>query len=190
VFDYKGKKIAAVRIEGIGAPHAVTVLEELIALGAKYFIALGYAGGLQRVNKPGDLILVTKAIRDEGTSYHYATPSKYSYSSKELNAALKKTIKQNSQQFFEGGAWTTDAPYKETIPEIKIYKKEGTLAVEMEASALFTVAKYRKAHFSQLLTLSDILSEKEWIPKFHAGAIRKAFKQMVQIAIDSFAQLK
>lgn len=188
-FEYKNKRIGAIQIPGIGAPHIITVVEELIALGAKYFIALGYAGGLQKHAKPGSLILASKAIRDEGTSYHYGKPSKYSYPSSMMNDLLEISLRTNKLNYIKGPTWTTDAPYRETIVELKQFKKEGVLTVEMEASALFAVAECRKVHLSVLLTISDTLTEKKWMPKFHAEEIKQAFKKMIQVAADAFGKI-
>ena len=75
-------KIAIIGKFGIGAPVVATLLEELIAFGVKRFISIGTAGTLQKHLDIGELIVCEKAIRDEGTSYHYLKASKYAYASK------------------------------------------------------------------------------------------------------------
>lgn len=124
------KKIAVIGNFGIGAPIAVSILEELIAFGVKKFISIGTAGTLQKNIKIGDLIICDKAIRDEGTSYHYLKPSKYSYASKKVVNKMKAIFKKFDQKYFIGTSWTTDAPYRETIAEAKQYQKEGVLQLK------------------------------------------------------------
>lgn len=152
---------------GIGAPIAVTVLEELIAHGIKEFISVGTAGTLQDSCEIGDIIVCDKAIRDEGTSYHYIEASKYAYPSKRLVQQLEEALQVAGQTYRLGASWTIDAPYRETIEEAKSYQKEGVLTVEMEASALFAVAQVRGVDLASIFTISDSLAELKWNPQFH-----------------------
>lgn len=169
---------------GTGAPSSITVLEELIALGIKEFISVGTAGTIQKNINIGDIILCDKAIRDEGTSYHYCKPEKYSYSSEKLNKKIIKELKLLKEKFIIGTSWTTDAPYRETISEVKKYQKENVLTVEMEASALFTVAKIRKVNLSSLLTISDSLAGLKWNPNFSHSLTSDQKIKLVKIAIN------
>jgi len=123
--------IGLVRMTGIGAPNAVTVLEELIALGGKQFLNIGTSGGF---NSKG-IFVCNKALRDEGTSHHYLAQGDYIYPNKELTDKLKKTLTKENVSFFEGTTWTIDAPYRETKAEVEHYNKSGISTVEMEASA-------------------------------------------------------
>jgi len=114
-------KIGIKSISAIGAPAAAVVLEDLIAFGAKRFIAIGAAGTLNKHLKVGDLVLCDKAIRDEGTSSHYVKHSKYSYPSKKIFSKIKKLLDESNQKYFVGPSWTIDAFYRETIEEAKKY---------------------------------------------------------------------
>jgi uridine phosphorylase len=75
---------------------------------------------------------------------------------------IERTLKAHDVDYHRGGAWTTDAPYRETPRKVKKYFKEGCLAVEMEASALFSIAKYRKKHIGALLNAGDCVAGKKW----------------------------
>jgi len=174
------KDIGVVLMTGIGSPHATTVLEELIALGGKEFLNIGSAGGLQDFG----VFLCDKAIRDEGTSHHYSAHSKYSYPDKTLTEKLKKSIIKQGLKFQQGTTWTIDAPYRETKTEVKHYKKQGVKTVEMEASALFAVAKLRKVKIAAAFVVSDILGEDKWDPNFDARHVKQNLNKLMDAAID------
>jgi len=178
------ENIGFVKMAGIGSPHAVTMMEELIGLGAKYFINLGTAGGLQKEG----VFLCIKAIRDEGTSSHYLPHNKYSYPDEKLTKKLAESLSKNNVLFNEGVTWTIDAPYRETKKEIEHYSNEGVSTVEMEASALFAVAQIRKVKIASVFVVSDTLIKK-WKPKFHAMDVKKTQNKLVDSAIDCLNSL-
>jgi len=110
----------------------------------------------------GHVIVPTFAIRDEGTSYHYQPPSRSIEPTPDALEALLATLKRHDVPFETGGTWTTDAFYRETRAKVDRRVAEGCLAVEMEASALFAIARFRGVPIAQLLTTSDDLSGDEW----------------------------
>lgn len=167
-----------------GASAACGFLELLTAHGIKKFISVGIAGGLQDKSKAGDTVICQKAIRDEGTSYHYLPSSKYSYPCKKLTREIIGTAKKEKLDFYYGTSWTTDAPYRETTAEVKRYSAEKVLTVDMEASALFAVAKYRKAALSCVFTISDVVAEKNWKPKMFARQVNEGLKKIFHLALN------
>lgn len=162
-----GSDIAICRTIGVGAPVVGILLEELSAFGIKYFITIGTAGSLQKDLQLGSHIVCTRAIRDEGTSYHYMPSEKYSYPSKSLTEKMIEIAKQMNLNYYTGTSWTIDAPYRETIAELKYYRDEGVLTVEMEAAAIFAIAKFLNIEAGVILTISDYLTEESWEPHFH-----------------------
>lgn len=176
---YKIGDVGFVRLAGIGSPHAGTLLEELIAMGGKRFINLGTAGGLQEEG----VFVASKAIRDEGTSHHYQAHGKYAFPDKGLTAKLAKALTERGIEFKEAATWTIDAPYRETKAEIEQYRKEGVATVEMEASALFAIAKLRKVKIASAFVVSDVLGE-VWVPKFHKLNVNKELDKMVDASIS------
>jgi uridine phosphorylase len=168
---------------GIGAPVMAIAMEELIAMGVKKFLSVGEAGSLQKDLKVGDIIVCDRAIRDEGTSHHYIKPSKYAYPSKELTKRIIENLEKNGLKYSVGTTWTIDTPYRETIEEVKKYQKEGVLAVEMEASAIFAVAEHKKVQAGSILTVSDYLGELKWKPKFERtqGHLERIFQVSKEI---------
>lgn len=177
------KDIGFIKLTGIGAPNAASILEEVIALGGNEFINIGTAGGLHREG----IFLCKKAMRDEGTSHHYLKNGKFCYPNKELTERLRKAIESKNLEYFEGTSWTIDAPYRETKAEVERYSKMGIATVEMEASALFAVAEYRKIKIASAFVVSDLLGKK-WMPKFHRFDIRKAQNKLIDAAIECFSK--
>jgi uridine phosphorylase len=165
--DLFHKDVGVVSQFGFGAPSMTLLLELLIASGAKKFIIVGAAGALQENLNVGDTVLCQKAIRDEGVSYHYAPPSDFAFPDSTLCAQIRNHLEKNKRPFFEGATWTTDALYRETAVEISRYRTEGVLTVDMEASAFFTVARFRRAQAAALFAISDVLHEGDWRPEFH-----------------------
>ena len=151
---------------GIGAPSLAMTIEELMARGARRFVSVGFAGCLQPDLDVGTTVLCKRAIRDEGTSYHYTRASKYAYPSGPLTALLRRGLEAQGVRVRTGASWTVDAVYRETRAEVQMYQAEGVLTVEMEASALFSVARASGAEAAALFTISDILDETGWVPRF------------------------
>lgn len=181
---YKYNKIGIVKMNGIGSPHVVTVMEELIALGGKNFLNIGVAGGLYNEG----VFLCTKALRDEGTSYHYLPHGHFTYPNKYLSEILGENIKKQGLEFLKGTTWTIDAPYRETKREIERYSKRGVKTVEMEASALFAVAQYRKVKVAAAFVVSDVLNKK-WDPKFHKIDVRVTLNKLIDASINCLSKI-
>jgi uridine phosphorylase len=125
----------------VGAPFAVLIAEELFASGCRLLLSLTSSGQINPVGKPPYFVIIDRALRDEGTSYHYAAPSDYSDADPSLVALARDATATAGQQVFIGATWTTDAPFRETAEAIEAAKSEGILAVEMEAAALYAFAR-------------------------------------------------
>lgn len=130
----------------VGAPFAVLVAEELFASGCEALLSISSAGLIASDARPPLFVLIERALRDEGTSYHYAEPSEYGEANAELVALATSAVKAAGVRVIIGATWTTDAPFRETVEAIEAAKRRGILAVEMEAAALYTFAKARHAN--------------------------------------------
>jgi uridine phosphorylase len=147
---------------GIGAPLAVGLLEEAIALGCRKFIACGSAGVLDSTLECHRIVVPTSAVRDEGTSYHYLPPSREVAASPEAIAAIERTLTRHGIDYALGKTWTTDAFYRETRQRIARRRAEGCDMVEMEAASFFAVAQFRSVSFGQMLYSGDDCGGDEW----------------------------
>lgn len=159
--EVDGKRLAVFH-PGVGAPLAAGILEEVIALGCKKFIACGGAGVLEASIAVGHILIPISAIRDEGTSYHYLPPSREVSASPEGIAAIERILQAHSYDYLLTKTWTTDALYRETPAKVQLRKAEGCLAVEMEAAAFFAIAQFRGVQFAQILYGGDDLGSSEW----------------------------
>jgi uridine phosphorylase len=183
-----GNKVGVMNHFGVGAPAAVIALEELVAWGVKDFITIGTAGTLQDNVNIGDLAVCDRAIRDEGTSHHYLASSKYAFASRHLAEKIKKALESFGAEYFVGTSWTTDAIYRETKEEVKKYQQEKVLTVEMEAAALFSVAKFRKVNVAALFTISDLLAELEWKPDFYHDKLDESKRLLFKAAVKALCE--
>jgi purine-nucleoside phosphorylase len=151
----------------VGAPYAVMLLETLIAGGARRIIFLGWCGAVSDRVKIGDIILPTSVVIDEGTSKHYgADDSGHLSASFPLVSSISRTLKKNDIDFHPGAVWSTDAVFRETRQRVATYQQSGILAVDMETSALCSVAKFRGVDLGVILVVSDELSSLTWRPGF------------------------
>jgi uridine phosphorylase len=159
--EYQEKRLAFIH-PGVGGPMAAGILEDIIAHGCRKFIVCGGCGVLEKEIAVGHLIVVSGAIRDEGTSYHYLPPSREVTANPRGVAALETALKQKGLPYLTGKTWTTDAPYRETAAKVALRKNEGCLTVEMEAASFMAVAEFRKVILGQVLYGGDDLSGEEW----------------------------
>lgn len=147
---------------GGGSPMTVELAEEFAAMGVKRMILMTWGGTLQPELKPGDIIVVNQAIRDEGTSYHYLPPSKTIAADPHLVDQLVSAILARGGSCSVGTTWTTDAPYRETVDEIRQYQSEGVKTVEMESAGLFTIGQVRGIPTASVVVGMDSLANFRW----------------------------
>jgi uridine phosphorylase len=168
----------------IGAPLAVMTLEKLIALGAKKVYLFGWCGSMAESLSIGDLLIPTSARRGEGTSAYYVPDSQPS-PSLALTETLGHQLDSKSLAWSEGCVWSTDAPYREKKSYLKeLHEEYGVSAVDMEHSALCSVAFFRNIQFAALLLVSDEVWGKNWKP----GYSKQEFKTRSRMLIDIFIQ--
>lgn len=174
-FLCKGKTVSLICL-GFGAPTAVTMMEFLIACGVKRFIFFGSAGAIQPLPL-GSLVIASRAIREEGVSYHYLEPGYAVEGSGRVLSALERTCKALKVAYEIGSTWTIDAIFRETKDKVRKYKAEGILTVEMEAAALYAVAVFRKVEAGCLFYISDSLAELVWQPGFLMEEVRQGLQR-------------
>ncbi len=159
----------------IGAPYAVMLIETLIKWGANKIIVLGLCGSISTDVRIGDIVVPTSALVDEGVSRHYHHIEDLpSAASESIVHHIKKGLIENGLPFHEGPVWTTDAIYRETVAAVQHFQQKSALAVEMELSALFSVARFRRVEVGAILVVSDELASMRWKPGFKEACFKKA----------------
>jgi purine-nucleoside phosphorylase len=178
----RDRKLIVTRLP-LGAPITAGRMEQLIARGTKQFLILGAAGAVGEGLGISDIVLCTRAIRDEGASHHYIKSAKYAMPDKKLTWRIGALMNESGMAFSRGTTWTIDTFYAETKEELAQYRKEGVLTVEMEAATLFAVAAKRKVSAAAVFAISDTLGER-W-SGFGSGALsfnRRGCKRLAEIA--------
>ncbi len=149
-----------------GAPAAAMALEMLIAGGADTFIVVGGAGSISPGVKIGDVLIPTWGIREEGTSYHYAHHTYVPKPNARLVDALyEELLRLRGDVAFnvlKGGIWSTDAVFRETLDKVERYSRLGVYGVDMESTALMTIADYRGVDLAIVTLITDELYEGKW----------------------------
>ena len=164
-----GDATVAVAHPGVSAPLAAGVMEELIAMGCRTFMACGSAGVLDRSLTKGTVVVPSSAVRDEGTSYHYVEPSREISTDPRVVQTIESVLALHDVETRVGKTWTTDAFYRETRSRIAARKAEGCLTVEMECAAFLAVAQFRGVGFGHILATGDDVSGEKWDPR-HWGS--------------------
>ena len=128
----------------VGASFAVLIAEQLFACGCRLLISMTSAGRLADLRPPPYFVLIERALRDEGTSYHYLPPAEFSAIDNKLLERIGDAFTGLNVPVERGATWTTDAPFRETPEAIAAMSARGLLAVEMEAAALYAFAEARR----------------------------------------------
>lgn len=188
LYPFNGTSLLVVH-PGVGAPLAAGFLEEIIALGVTKFIVCGGCGVLDPEIAAGHPVVITSAVRDEGTSYHYLPPSREVSSSPEAVAALEDVLKDHGLEYLRGKSWTTDAIYRETRGRRNRRVAEGCCVVEMEAAALFAVAQFRGVTLGQVVYGGDLVVPEGWDSRsWHRRATDREL--LFQLAVEACARLE
>jgi len=127
----------------IGGPYAVLVAEQLAVCGARVILGLTSAGRVSPALPVPSVVVADKAVRDEGTSYHYIRAGEVVSGTQQVAEALEREAGARGLPVRRGTVWTTDAPYRETAEQLARHAEAGVLAVEMQAASLFAFSAAR-----------------------------------------------
>lgn len=144
-FELAGRIVGIVGC-AVGAPFAVLIAEELFASGCRLLLSLTSAGQIVPAGPTPYFVIIDRALRDEGTSYHYSAPAEYGEADPVLVTVAADALRNSGLSAVVGATWTTDAPFRETTEAIEAAKARDLLAVEMEASALYSFAAANRRH--------------------------------------------
>ena len=181
-----GRYAVAVVRSSIGAPAAAIELEESIALGARTIVSFGSCGSLIPELPIGHAVVPTAAFSDEGTSRRYGG-SRWARPDSSLVHRLRSVFRKRSIAVREGGVWTTDAVYRESRSKARSLVRRGIVGVEMEASALFTIGRYRHVRVAGVLVVSDELAGEAWTPGFERPAFRSGIRKTLGIIVEAMS---
>lgn len=159
-FELDGVKIGIVPC-AVGAPYAVLVAEQLFVSGCRQLISITSAGIICPPKNDKRFALITNALRDEGTSYHYLPPDQPARLSDGLLQKLSPSAALPDCPFFEATSWTTDAPYRETPSAIAAMQALGITCVEMEAAALYAFAAAKQKPVACFAHLTNSMAQTE-----------------------------
>lgn len=170
----------------LGAPAATQLLEWLIAYGVKKVVTIGTAGAL--VDLPENAMLIpTRAIRDEGTSFHYMESGQYVNLDSQFLKEVEKNLAELNIDYDEITTWTTDGFFRETPKKVAQFHRLGAATVEMECAGLAACAKFRKVDFAQILFTADTLAdmenydERDWGSESHSLGLEIGSKVLTKI---------
>ncbi|MDD6682970.1 MAG: nucleoside phosphorylase [Clostridiales bacterium] len=185
ITKYKGEEIVLCQAP-VGAAAATQILDWLIGYGVRKIISAGSCGTLEKF--PESTFLVpNKALRDEGTSYHYAPPSRFMDISLDARSAIEKTILEHGMKYQEVITWSTDGFFRETKEKVAYRKSEGCAVVEMECAALAACAAFRNAAWGMILYTADSLADVNQYDERNWGG--NAYEYALTLCLDAVIKL-
>ena len=177
---YGGVELA-LYLSGVGAPQCVGQQEELYALGAECLVLFGTCGVLDREIGDCAIILPTAALRDEGTSYHYAPPSEEIGVNIHHADAFRQLLAELGVSCVTGKTWTTDSMYRETREKTARRKAAGCVCVEMECASVAAVAQFRGREALHFFYAADNLDAEQWDERSLSNEARVEDKDRIAV---------
>lgn len=186
-FNVTNKTIGII-CSGIGAPCAALLLERLIVRGVSCVLNIGIAGSIQYENIAiGNIILCEKSLRLEGTSLFYGAKTQYAHPDKEFTDHIERTLTQKKAIFKKGPTLSTDAPYRIRVSDCSRYRKEGIIACDMEASAIFEISRLRGIKSAAMFVISDLAKKDfSWAPGFYEQSLEEGKNKLMEMAVQIF----
>lgn len=185
IMDYQGEQICLMQAP-VGAAAATQILDWLIAYGVREVISGGCCGALTDFNE-NVFLVPCKALRDEGTSYHYMEPSRFVEVDPRARRAIEQMLCEHGLAFREVITWSTDAFYRETKDKVAYRKSEGCEVVEMECSALAACARMRGIIWGELLYTADSLANAEKYDERNWG--RDSLEYAMKLCLDAVIKI-
>ncbi len=177
---------------GIGSPSAAIAAEELATVGVETFLRVGTCGALQPEIDVGDHVIATAAAKDEGTTKRYESATVPAVADPSVTTALRAAAGERDTHV--GPIVTDDAFYAETDDYVEAWSAANLLAVEMEAAALFTIARRRGGRAGAICSVDGNLvhgtqkgetDDDHELPAAAADAVGSA----IDIALDAVTRL-
>ncbi len=177
---YKGERFAFYQ-SYVGEPKCINDYEDILAMGSRALILLGNCGVLDSSIQDCGIIIPTKAIRDEGCSYHYAPAADMIDVNTRYRDLFKEVLREAGYPFVEGITWTTDACYRETREKVQRRRNQGAICVEMECAGMQALCNFRGTDFFQFFYAGDNLDHSDWQPRSLSGDVRLDDKSKIAL---------
>ena len=185
VLRYKGEEITLCEAP-VGSAASAQILDWLIGYGVREIISAGSCGALEKL--PESTFLVPcKALRDEGTSYHYAAPSRFMEISEKARKAIEETVIEHGLKYREVITWSTDGFFRETKEKVSYRKSEGCSVVEMECAALAAVSTFRGVTWGMILYTADSLADVDKYDERNWGG--NAYEYALTLCLDAVLKI-
>ncbi len=182
---HKGEEICLCQAP-VGAAPATQLLDWLIGYGVTKIITGGCCGALCDFAE-NEFLVPYKALRDEGTSYHYMKPSRFAEINETAICAIEKTVAEHGLESRRVITWSTDGFYRETREKVEYRKSEGCEVVEMECSALAACAAMRDVIWGCILFTADTLADTENYDRRGFG--NDSFAYALELCLDAVVNL-
>lgn len=167
----------------LGAAAAALILEKLVVLGVQEIWLISCCGSLDPSHAIGDILIATGAVSGEGVSRYYADETVVGPCTR-ITAEVEKIAGQRRIAARQGLIWSTDAPYRERRSElIQLQERYGIIGVDMEFSALCSVASFRGVSLGALFIVSDMLWTRNWKPAFGGSVFKESSRDMIETFI-------
>ena len=171
----------ALYLSGVGAPQCVGAQEEIYALGVECLVLFGTCGVLDGSIADCAIILPDSAMRDEGTSYHYAPPSDEIAVNVHYGQMFLGLMEELRLPCVTGKCWTTDSMYRETREKTARRKAAGCICVDMECASVAAVAQFRRKEALHFFYAADNLDAAQWDARSLSNSARLEEKDRVAL---------
>lgn len=185
VLNYMGEEVCLCQAP-VGAAASAQIMDWLMGYGVEKILTGGCCGALRNFDE-NTFLVPYKALRDEGTSYHYMKPSRFVEMNREAMKAIEKTLTEHGLEYREVMTWTTDGFYRETREKVAYRMREGCEVVEMECAALAACASFRNAVWGCILFTADTLADVENYDERGWG--EKSFAYALELCMDAVRKL-
>lgn len=185
IAEHKGEEVVLCQAP-VGAAAAAQILDWLIGYGVREIISAGSCGCLETFPE-GTFLVPYRALRDEGTSYHYAPPSRFMEIDERARKAIEETILEHGMKYQEVITWSTDGFYRETKEKVAYRKSEGCSVVEMECSALAACAAFRGVNWGMILYTADSLANADKYDQRNFGG--DAYEYALMLCLDAVVKM-
>jgi uridine phosphorylase len=183
---------AVVSSHGVGGPGAICMFQELAKAGVKTLIRVGTAGAVVDGIDDGDLVIATATIRDDGVTQQMVPCEYPAFSTPEVTIALQQAAQAVGYPWHRGIVWTKALFFPGVLPvPLDAYIAAGTIAVEMELSALLVMAAMQGLRAGGIVTIDgnprSRASQSEYNP--HREVVEVGIGKSIEVALDALHQL-